>query len=171
MSEIELAGSALSTQTAALIDTFNYVLVEMDDFQNTLAKSGDWEALAAGVVQLIEFKKNLSILIDTINHNISEILPEKKVALEGIGVIERRVPTNRKWESETLLDHIVRECLDNGTGEITPADVMNLVDVLKKVLPITASLGWRTGALKEIGFDPDSYSDVSFGRKTVSIKK
>lgn len=145
--------------------------MEMDAFRGGLAESKDWRALAEGLVQLQEFKKNLGILIDAIETNINELLPEKKVVIEGLGIIEKRTSTSRKWESETLIDHIVRECLDTGTGEITPSDVFRLVETLKKVLPLTASLGWRTTALKEIGFDPDSYSDVTFGRKTVSIKK
>jgi hypothetical protein len=48
---------------------------------------------------------------------------------------------------------------------------MKLIDVLKKVLPLTGSLGWRSTALQEVGFDPKAYSDITYGRKTISIKK
>lgn len=171
MSDIELVNGEISRQVPDVIEMFQQVLVKMDDYRGGLVADGDWEALAHGVVQLMDFKKNLSMLIETIEMNINELLPEKKVALPGVGIIEKRTSSSKKWESETLLNHIVRECLDNGTGEITPADVMKLIDVLKKVLPLTGSLGWRSTALQEVGFDPKAYSDITYGRKTISIKK
>lgn len=143
----------------------------MDDFRAELAKAGDWNALSHGLVALQEFKKNLGALIYSIENDIHNTIPEKKMVVEGLGIIEKRTSTSRKWDSELLINRIVRKYLDNGTGEITPADVMELVDTLKKVLPLTASLGWRTTALRDIGFEPDDYSDVTFGHKTVSIKR
>lgn len=171
MSSIERINNGIETSRPGIIEEFNQALVHMDKFREELALAGDWNALTHGLAALIEFKKNLSMLVDAIETNIHECLPEKKVVVEGVGIVEKRTSTSRKWESEQLLNHIVRDRLDNGTGEITPADVMNLVEALKSVLPLTASLGWRTTALKELGFDPDNYSDVTFGRRTVSIKR
>ena len=169
MSEIELVNGEIGKHVPDVIEMFQQVLVKMDDFRAELVEARDWEALAHGVIQLMDFKKNLSLLIESIELNINELLPEKKVAVPGVGIIEKRTSSSKKWESDVLLDHIVRECLDNGTGEITPTDVMNLVETLKKVLPLTASLGWRSTELQKIGFDPKSYSDVTYGRKTISI--
>lgn len=171
MSEIELSSGDLAKQVPNVIEMFQQVLVKMDDFRGDLVAAGDWQGLAHGVTQLMDFKKNLSMLIETIETNINEMLPEKKVVLPGVGIIEKRTSSSKKWDSEELLNHIVREFLDTGTGEITPTNVMNLIEALKKVLPLTPSLGWRSTALQEIGFDPKSYSDVTYGRKTISIKK
>jgi len=171
VSSIERVEGGLASVSPDIIREFNKALIAMDDFRAELAEAGDWNALAHGLVALQDFKKNLQAVMDAIEIDIHKNLPEKKVVVEGLGIIERRTATTRKWESDVLLNHIVREYLDNGTGEITPEMVMNLIDGLKKVLPFTPSLGWRTTALKEIGFDPDSYSDVSFGRKTVTIKR
>lgn len=173
MSELDKINEAVlaANTTPNLIAEFQKALIHMDDFRQDLADTGNWEALAHGLVQLSEFKKNLSMLIESIELDINKLLPEKKVIMEGLGIIEKRTSTSKKWESERLLDNIVRRCLDNGTGEITPADVMHLVETLKKVLPLTASLGWRSTELELHGFDPKDFSDTVFGRKTVTIKK
>lgn len=171
MSEIELSGSGLQKQVPDVIEMFQQVLVKMDDFRSGLVEQGDWEALAHGITQLQDFKKNLSMLIETIELNINELLPEKKVVLPGVGIIEKRTSSSKKWDSDALLNRIVRSCLDNGTGEITPQDVMRLIDTLKLVLPFTPSLGWRSTEIQKIGLDPKDYSDVTYGRKTISIKK
>jgi hypothetical protein len=173
MSELERIGNDLPEidTTPNLIAEFQKALIHMDDFRQDLADTGNWEALAHGLTQLSEFKKNLSMLIESIELDINKLLPEKKVIMEGLGIIEKRTSTSKKWESERLLDNIVRRCLDNGTGEITPADVMHLVETLKRVLPLTASLGWRSTELELHGFDPKDFSDTVFGRKTVTIKK
>jgi hypothetical protein len=173
MSELEKISSELSAVDATpnLIAEFQKALIHMDDFRQDLTDTGQWEALAHGLTQLSEFKKSLSVLIESIELDINKLLPEKKVVVEGIGIIEKRTSTSKKWESDRLLDNIVRRCLDNGTGEITPTDVMRLVDTLKKVLPLTASMGWRSTELELHGFDPKDFSDTVFGRKTVTIKK
>jgi hypothetical protein len=43
--------------------------------------------------------------------------------------------------------------------------------VLKEVLPMTASLGWRVTALREVGIDPEQYSETTYGRQTIQIIK
>jgi hypothetical protein len=171
MSELEKVNQLPEQTTPELIAAFQQALVHMDDFRQDLAEQGNWEALAQGLIHLNEFKKNLSILIEAIELNINETLPDKKVVAPGIGIIEKRTSSSKKWESERLLNEIVRSCLDNGTGEITPSDVMGLIDVLKRVLPLTASLGWRSTELERHGFAPKEFSDTVWGRKTVSIKK
>lgn len=173
MSELERIEdeSVVSVSAPNLIAEFQKALIHMDDFRQDLADTGQWEALTHGLVQLSEFKRNLSMLIETIESDVNRLLPEKKVVVEGLGIIEKRTSSSKKWESERLLDNIVRRCLDNGTGEITPADVMHLVATLKKVLPLTASLGWRSTELELHGFDPKEFSDTVFGRKTVTVKK
>lgn len=152
--------------TGGALETFNSALMQMDDYRASLAEAGDWESLSQGLVNLNEFKKNLSALIQTIESDIYEIMPDKKNAVEGVGVIEKKRSNTKKWESERLLHHIIRMHIDEN-GELQAFD---LVDTLKKVLPITPSLGWRTTALQELDIDTDDYCDITWGRKTISIK-
>lgn len=154
-----------------VIAVFNNALMQMDDYRMTLHEAGDFESLSHGLANLVDFRNNLIALIQAIEANLYEVLPEKKNVIEGVGIVEKRRSNAKKWDSEKLLNDIVRTKLDNGTGEVTPTDVFNLIETLKKVLPLTQSLGWRATALREENIDTDEYCDVAWGRPTVTIQK
>lgn len=156
--------------TTDVIEVFNHVLLQMDDYRTELVELQDWDALTRGLVNLNNFKNNLLALIQSIEADIYNLLPDKKVVIEGVGVVEKRRTNSKKWDSEGLLNNIVRSKLDNGTGEITPTDVFNLVETLKRVLPITPSLGWRSTELKKENIDTDDYCDITWGRPSVTIQ-
>lgn len=152
--------------TGGALEAFNSALMQMDDYRRSLAEVGDWESLSQGLVNLNDFKKNLMALIQSIEHDIYETMPDKKNVIEGIGTIEKKRSNTKKWESEKLLHHIIRMHIDEN-GELQAFD---FVDTLKKVLPITPSLGWRSTALQELNIDTTDYCDITWGRKTISIK-
>lgn len=154
-----------------VIAVFNNALMQMDDYRVELHKQNDYESLSHGLANLVDFRNNLTGLIQAIENNLYEILPDKKNMIDGVGIVEKRRSNTKKWESERLLNDIVRTRLDNGTGEVTPTDVFELIETLKKVLPLTQSLSWRTTALKEENIDTDQYCDVTWGRPTVTIQK
>lgn len=157
--------------TGGAIAAFQNALMQMDDYRKDLAEAEDWESLCHGLTNLIEFKQNLSALVEAIQHDIYELMPEKKVVIEGLGIFEKRRSNSKKWESERLLNDIVNSKLNNGTGEITPTDVFELVDTLKRVMPIVPSMGWRTTELKKENIDTNDYCDVAWGRPTISVTK
>ena len=154
-----------------VIQIFNNALMQMDDYRMKLHEESDYESLAHGLVNLIDFKNNLTALVQAIEADIYDLLPQKKLPVEGVCLIEKRRSSTKKWDSEGLLNDIVNSQLNNGTGEITPTDVFELIDTLKKVLPLTASLSWRSTALKDIGVDVDNYTEVTYGRPTVQITR
>jgi hypothetical protein len=158
-----------SPVAADVIAIFNDVLLQMYDYRKELVEAGDWDALCRGLVNLNDFKSNLTMLIQAIESDIYDTLPEKKVTIEGVGIIEKRRSSSKKWDSEGLLNSIVNEKLNNGTGEITPGDVFDLVETLKRVMPITPSFGWRVNELKKENIDTSNYCDVTWGRPTVSV--
>lgn len=168
MSEEIIKVNMIESATKNIVSAFNDVLLKMDDFRQELAEIGDWESLSFGLKNLNDLKTNLMGVIQSIEKNIYDLMPDKKAMIEGLGQVEKRRSSSKKWESEKLLSDIVRRALDNGTGEITPADVFNLVDTLKKVLPITASLGWRVTELRKL-LDPDFYCETTWGRPTIQI--
>lgn len=154
-----------------VIAVFNDALMQMDDYRVALYESKDFESLSHGLANLVDFRNNLTALIQAIENNLYEVLPDKKNVIDGVGILEKRRSNTKKWESERLLNDIVRTKLDNGTGEVTPTDVFNLIETLKKVLPLTQSLGWRATALREENIDTEQYCDISWGRPTVTIQK
>jgi hypothetical protein len=153
-----------------VIAVFNNALLQMDDYRVDLYEQGDYESLSHGLANLVDFRNNLTGLIQAIETNLYEILPEKKHVIEGLGTFEKRRGSSKKWDSEKLINDIVRAKLDNGTGEISPTDVFELIETLKKVLPLTQSLGWRVTALREENIDTEQYCDVVWGRPTISIQ-
>jgi hypothetical protein len=111
------------------------------------------------------------MLIQQIELDIYGLMPDKKTVIEGVGILEKRRANTKKWESERLLEDIVSSKLQTETGEIHPSDIFDLIETLKKVLPLTGSLGWRTGELKKENIDIEDYCSVTWGRQTISITK
>lgn len=147
-------------------------LLHADTLRQELADRGDWEQLLFAIDGLRQLKLDLDTLLRSCEDDAARLLPEKKVAIDGFGMVEKRTTSSRKWDSEPLLNDLCRQVLDpNGTGEITPSAVTQLLRVLKAVLPFTASLSWRVTALKELGIDPEQYSETTYGRKTIQIVK
>jgi len=88
------------------------------------------------------------------------------------GLVERKSATTRRWDSEGLLQYMVRDVLDpERTGEVNYDRMWDLIEALKKALPFTASLGWRVTALKELGMPVDNFCEVNYGRQTITIAK
>lgn len=151
-------------------DNFQQALLMADTLRAELVERGDWLQLCYAIEGLKAIKKDLDVLLRACEEDAANLLPEKKVMVDGFGVVERRTAQTRKWQSEDLLMDVCRRVLDpEGTGEIQPSAVMELISVLKRIMPITGSLGWRVTALKEQGIDPDDYSEVSWGRKSIQI--
>lgn len=160
----------LSSQSVHVLQAFQEALLDVDNLRASLAEQGDWNALAVGLRNLTELKNQLTVVLQMIEKDIYELMPDKKSFVDGVGMIEKRRGNTKKWESEKLLRDIVRARLYNEDGEVAPG-TMALIETLEKVLPLTASLGWRSTALTEEGFDPENYCDVQWGRQTISIQK
>ena len=160
----ELEVSALPEQVlwnASAALTFQEALMIADDMRAELVKEGDWEQLCRAVSGLQHIYRDLGILLRECEEDAARLMPEKTAEVSGLGYVERRTASSRKWESEELLMDICRRVLDpHGTGEIKVSSVVDLITTLKQVMPITGSLGWRVTALRNAGIDPDDYSDV-----------
>jgi hypothetical protein len=147
-------------------------LLHADTLRQELAERQDWNQLVYAIEGLRALKTDLDTLLRSCEDDAARLLPDKKVVVDGIGMIERRTTSSRKWDSEPLLKDLCRMILDpDGTGEISAASVAKLMKVLKEVLPMTASLGWRVTALREVGIDPEQYSETTYGRQTIQIIK
>jgi len=147
-------------------------LLRADTLRQELADRGDWAQLLNAIEGLRALKGDLDTLLRACEDDAARLLPEKKMVLDGFGVVEARTTSSRKWDSEPLLRDLCRQILDpEQTGEINASAIPDLLRVLKAVLPMTASLSWRVTALKEQGIDPEQYSEITYGRKTIQIIK
>jgi hypothetical protein len=156
----------------AILQAFDKVLLLADQRRGELADANDWQNLAYGLDAFRAFKANLDTLIRAIEDNVAETMPGKKQAVDGLGLLEKRSATSRRWDSEGLLQYMVRDVLDpDRTGEVNYDRMWDLIEALKKALPFTASLGWRVTALKELGMPVDNFCETTYGRQTITIAK
>ena len=145
-------------------------LMKADERRAELFKQGDWETLAWVVNEARKVKADLDAFVRECEENVAALMPNKKEAVDGLGVIERRTTSSRKWESPELMRKLVRDILDpDRTGEVKVEQVMKLISTLEQVLPLTPSLGWRVTPLKENGVNIDAYSEVTYGRSNITI--
>jgi len=145
-------------------------ILKADDMRAALVREGDWESLVWIVSEIRKVKADLDALVRECEENVASMMPNKKEIIDGLGVVERRTTSSRKWESPELLRHLVRSTLDpERTGEVKVEQVMQLIGLLEEVLPLTPSLGWRVTPLKENGINPDFYSETTYGRSNIQI--
>lgn len=145
-------------------------ILHADTLRQELAERGDYTQLLHAMLGLRAIKADLDTLLREVENDVTRLLPEKKMAIDNVGQVERRTSITRKWESESLLTSILKETLtDKETGELSPQILARVDAVLKAALPLTASLGWRVTGLQAIGIDPDEYCDKTFGRQTIQI--
>lgn len=162
------ANSGLAARDAT--QSIQQDIMKADDLRAALVKEGDWQSLAWIVNEIRKVKADLDALVRECEENVAAMMPNKKETIDGLGVIERRTTSSRKWESPELLRHLVRSTLDpERTGEVKVEQIMRLIATLEEVLPLTSSLGWRVTPLREHGIDPDFYSETTYGRSNIQI--
>lgn len=156
-----------------LVRWLRAALGNVDARRAELATAGDFEGLAFGLVALKVIVDDLRTLIRSIEDDVVALLPAKKVVVDGLGVLEKKKGSARKaWQSEDLLGQVIRLAVDpDGTGEIPPPGELleRLRSTLVAVVPFTGSLGWRVGALRDLGLDPDEWCHTEPGRIGLQI--
>jgi hypothetical protein len=151
-------------------------LTAMEDDAKALAEAGDWQSLIRGLEPLQQIIGDLRIIERSVKNWIADTIPERKVTVPGVGTVERKAQiTRRNWQSDDLLRKIVVQALvDPDTGEI-PSSPMEAVErVLSEIracVPFTGSTGWRVGALRERGFDPDEWCEENLNGFTIQFSR
>ena len=153
-------------QRRSTVQVLTDALDRMVDDIDTLREAGDLEALADGYAELDRFVKAARDVRNHAEDAIAGLMTGRVVNLDDRITLERHTGTVRKqWQSVELLRHLVGDRLvDVSTGE-------DVTDRLVACLPLTGSLSWRAGALREHGVDPDDWCESSPGRTTVSVRK
>lgn len=105
---------------------------------------------------------------------VAELMDERRVEVDGLTLERRRSTDRRLWQSGDLLRRIVRSVVRDEEGDLRswdhPDDLAEaLVSEIEAVMPVTGSLGWRVGALRDRGIDPEEWCEAKPGRTTVTI--
>lgn len=164
---------------AAVIDLAHSLdlIVSIDDLidhtQDAL-DAGDVEELAKLHLLTTKLRQQMSDLARAVEERLAEVMPDKRLELPGLPVLERHRGTNRKkWQSEELLSVVVGRSIVDGDGALAttdPIEIRSRIEAeVRACLPITGSLGWRVTALRDRGIDPDEFCATSPGRVSIQI--
>lgn len=184
-----LVPTPLPTQAApadlapSLADRLSDALTHADTIRRTLVEAGDLDALAHGLADIRRMRSELAIFESVLDGDVSTLNlgATGPVVIDGLGALEtRRRSSKVKWDSEALFGRLVdRICdeafVDPHTGEAIgdPATAdrirASLRDRLAKAVPLTPSMGWRIGGLKEAGIDADEYRTRELGAYSTRI--
>ena len=137
------------------MDDRDYRQDSLDGIADEAIAAGDVEELARLFLTLKDQARRLSDLARAVEDRLAEVMPDKLLELPGLPVMERRTGTTRtKWQSVDLFDHISRQFS---------------IDDVRECLPLTGSLGWRTGKLRDLGLQVDEWCTTTPGRVSVQV--
>lgn len=145
-------------------------LLGLDDRRAQLVAEDDIDTLAAGAQDLDTLMNDLHLIQRQVRLDLADMVDRrdgsnfglKRFEVEGVGVIESKGGWRRtQWRSEALLEELIRRAIANVEDEIivstdgepiplTHSHVVEaIIDVLVTTLPLTGSLSWRTGQVKD----------------------
>lgn len=122
-----------------------------DYLRDQLTDLGD---LARLLATIREAQGKLAVLQRECEANLADAVKasgEREPEVPGVGVLKVRRSNRTEWDSTRLFAVLMARA---GESE-QPIDAA--FDMLAAALPLTKSLGWRTGGLRECGLDPDDY--------------
>lgn len=123
--------------------------------------TGDVEELAHLHVALTKVRQQLATICTLVEQALVDVMPDKRLDLDGLPPLERRQGTDRKaWDYEAVVSALAREA---------GGDLMALLEAIKECAPMTPSMQWRVGALRKHGIDPDEFCTTSPGRVSIQV--
>jgi hypothetical protein len=152
-------------QARDLMDVVN----QIDTIRQALALAGDWQSLTRGLINIREIKKNLDVVISSMEKNVYDLLTDKETFEPGIGMITKSMGSSKKWDSEQLFKDVVNRHMPE-SGEVTATHLFAILDDLRKVLPLTSSLAWRSGELKRLNFRVEHYCETTYTKPSIRIQ-
>jgi hypothetical protein len=129
-------------------------------------ESSDLTAVVTAWDACEQLRREIADLAADLAAHAHGLMPEKRVEVEGFGLVERTTKADRKrWDTEALRSAVLDSRLvDPETGEVadeTPLD---------KVLHVWNLGAPRLTALRARGIDaPDDFCAVEFGAKTIRM--
>lgn len=152
----------------------HHVIDALDTEAQHAIDGADVEELAHLHVALVKAKQRLATICTIVEQVLVDVMPDKRLELPGLPVLERRRGTDRKaWQSVDLLDELFRRAVvDTTTGEVLDDEALirqRLHEVLVDCVPFTGSLGWRVTALRDLGIEPDEWCQTSPGRVSIQV--
>lgn len=145
--------------------------------RDQLASAGDAAGLARVLAALRTARTRLAFIESEVEAALAATMPTAVIAVEGVGVLERRGGRKRTaWDHPRLASLLAARTadqrrIDPDTGEIMARPPGRLAqDVADELLACAGLSYWKTGALKARGLDPADFCEEGAGRATVGIR-
>lgn len=150
------------TTVQVLTDALNRMVEDID----ALREAGDIEALADGYAELDQFVKAARDVRNHAEDAIAGLMNGRVVNLDDRVTLERHGGYKRTdWDWDGLLHELGADrWIDPNTGEC-------VVDTLREVVSLTASVSPRVGALRDRGIQADQFCSSTPARRTVTVRK
>lgn len=128
---------------------------ESDDLAGVV---GAWDACE-------QLRREVSDLGAELAAHAHGLMPEKRVEVPGVGMVERTTRADRKqWDGEALRSAVLDSRLvDPETGEVADESPLD------KILHVWNLGAPRVTALRARGIDPDEFCRVEFGARTIRM--
>lgn len=149
--------------TSAIITArgLHHVIDELDTEAQHAIDGADVEELAHLHVALTKAKQRLATICTIVEQVLVDVMPDKRLELPGLPVLERRRGTDRKaWQYEDVIAALTR---------LAEGDLAALLDHLLACAPITPSMQWRVGELRARGIEPDEFCTTKPGRVSIQV--
>lgn len=150
------------TTVQVLTDALERMVEDID----ALREAGDIEALADGYAELDQFVKAARDVRNHAEDAIAGLMNGRVVNLDDRVTLERHGGYKRTdWDWDGLLHELGADrWIDPNTGEC-------VVDTLREVVSLTASVSPRVGALRDRGIQADQFCEKAPARRTVTVRK
>lgn len=136
----------------------------------------DVVGLAALLAAVRHTRATLAFVESEVETLLAKAMPSATLAVEGVGVLERRGGTKRRnWDHPRLASLLAARVgdrrFDPGTGEeLARPPAVLAQDVADEFLACAGVSYWKAGALKARGLDPAAFCEEEAGRATVGIR-
>jgi uncharacterized coiled-coil DUF342 family protein len=138
-------------------------------FTELLQATAELQDCRAQIRELREWEKDVVA-------RVAELMPDRELAIKGIGHITRSVSSRNKWNDENVLNVISSIAKDNRlrkvdteTGEVLMVETESAA--VRRLIEKCAKISyWRKTDLTEIGVDTDEYCETTWGKPSIRIQ-
>lgn len=145
----------------------------LDDLK-ALDEAGDLDGLLVGIAVLDIIRRDLGVLRAEAGRAASGHMDSKTLALEGVGLFEKKADVKRTTDWDCLLGEIRRRSMvDTETGEMVedPSEAVDrCLALIRDIVPLYRSTAAKQGGLAGAGIDKDRVQDSEWKAANVVYK-
>lgn len=159
------AAPVLRSQYEAAQDFLRAAVAKLDEL--ALANPDDVDGLAAVLLIANRIDSDLDTLGQRVTNLLWKAMPDKRVTVDGIGVIERTVNTKSQWDQDETWKRAlacIASRLDDPDEEMRP--VLVAVDTIRQ---LQSPGQWRKTAFAAEGIDvaDEGLCETTWGKRTI----